>query len=360
MSKYIQPETIKYLGSKRKIAPFIHEVVKKTGAESLFDGFSGSTYVSQYFANNGYSVHSNDIAEWSFVLSNAFLLHEKKPEEYEKMITTLNKCKGKNGWFNKNYGGDEFMTGGKRPWRDFNAKKLDSIRDKIDSICLTKDEKYVALSSLVLALDKVDNTLGHYSSYLSEWSPRSLNKLELKVPRLSINNGKHVVTSGDVMEVLGTNNCDIAYFDPPYGSNNNVMPSSRVRYNPYYHIWKTIILNDKPELFGKVNRRQDSRDKEANNRFEEYRKNEEGEFVAVKAIDELIANTPNEYILLSYSSGGKVSKKELTKIFKNNANSYKFYEIQHSQNVMKSMTSTKEFLREEKTTHKEYLILLKK
>ena len=44
---------------------------------------------------------------------------------------------------------------------------------------------------------------------------------------------------------------DLAYYDPPYGSNNDKMPPSRVRYASYYHVWTTIIQNDRPELFGK-------------------------------------------------------------------------------------------------------------
>jgi adenine-specific DNA-methyltransferase len=43
-------------------------------------------------------------------------------------------------------------------------------------------------------------------------------------------------------------------------SNNEKMPPSRVRYASYYHVWTTIILNDRPELFGKALRRKDTSD----------------------------------------------------------------------------------------------------
>ena len=132
------------------------------------------------------------------------------------------------------------------------------IRDRLN---LNEIEKSIALTSLILALDSVDSTLGHYVAYLAEWSPRSYNDLKLQVPLLFPNSKINTVLKGDIFETIKGKTYDLAYFDPPYGSNNEQMPPSRVRYNSYYHIWTSVILNDKPQLFGKVNRREDSRDK---------------------------------------------------------------------------------------------------
>jgi len=52
---------------------------------------------------------------------------------------------------------------------------------------------------------------------------------------------------------------DLAYFDPPYGSNNEKDAPSRVRYASYYHVWTTICLNDSPSL-RKASRRKDTSD----------------------------------------------------------------------------------------------------
>ena len=106
------------------------------------------------------------------------------------------------------------------------------------------------------------------------------------------------------------------YFDPPYGSNNEKMPPSRVRYASYYHIWTTVIKNDKPDIFGKVNRREDTRDLKSASVFEEFRKDNDGKFLAMKALNKLIKNTNSKYILLSYSSGGRATKQELSDIIK--------------------------------------------
>ena len=97
---------------------------------------------------------------------------------------------------------------------------------------------------------------------------------------------------------------DLTYFDPPYGSNNEKMPPSRVRYASYYHVWTSVICADKPALFGKANRRRDTSDTVAASVFEAFRRNDEGRFIAVEAIENLIAATRARWIILSYSSGG--------------------------------------------------------
>ena len=151
----------------------------------------------------------------------------------------------------------------------------------------------------------------------------------------------------------------MAYFDPPYGSNNDKMPPSRVRYAAYYHFWTTVILNDEPAIFGNANRREDSRDKIASSVFEEFRKNESNEYIALKAIEKLIVNTKARYILLSYSSGGRATKEELNTIMMNTGKLLKTMEIDHKRNIMSQMRWSNEWLNSE-GTHKEYLFLLKK
>lgn len=130
-----------------------------------------------------------------------------------------------------------------------------------------------------MALDKVDNALGHYASYLRKWSPRSFNTIQLLMPLMETQPARHQVMNKDIFQALHKVKADLSYFDPPYGSNNEKMPPSRVRYASYYHIWKTIILNDKPKLKGKSNRREDSSDQQASSIFEEFRKNKEGVFI---------------------------------------------------------------------------------
>ena len=355
----IKTQGIKYAGSKLKIIPYILESIKNLNIKTVLDGFSGSTRVSQAFAQAEYDVTSNDVACWSEVCAKCFLLHNKDKQYYQNIIDELNSLRGYDGWFTANYGGDENMEI-KMPFQKKNTRKLDAIRDKIEKLDLDDIDKSVILTSLLFALDSVDSTLGHFVSYLSRWSKRSYNNLFLKLPDLKKTIGNHAVTREDIFKVVENNYFDLAYFDPPYGSNNEKMPPSRVRYSSYYHIWTSVIKHDKPKLFCKVNRREDTKDLVSASVFEEFRKSNEGNFIAMEAIKTLIQKTKAKYILLSYSSGGRATKKELETILNETGKILKIIEIDYKKNIMANMRWTNEWLNSNNDEHKEYLFLMEK
>lgn len=354
----IKTQGIKYAGSKLKIIPFILEIISDLNIDTVLDGFSGSTRVSQALARSGYNVTSNDISDWSYICAQCYLLFEKDKSYYQKIIDDLNSLQGYDGWFTRHYGG-ELDTEVKKPFQIKNTRKLDAIRDKIDDLKLNENDNAVILTSLLLALDSVDSTLGHFVSYLSKWSARSFNDLFLKVPNLIKTKGTHTVIKNDIFKTVENHIYDLASFDPPYGSNNEKMPPSRVRYASYYHIWTTVIKNDKPQIFGKVNRREDSRDRISSTVFEEFRKNDSGNFIAMEGIRRLIQNTNAKYILLSYSSGGRATKKELENILNQSGTILKIVEIDYKKNIMASMKWTNDWVGSN-SAHKEYLFLMKK
>ena len=359
-------EGIKYAGSKLKILPYILRLARKVDFETVFDGFAGTTRVSQAFAQAGYRVISNDRAVWSKVFADCYLKNTRDEKFYRRIIDHLNDLTPKDGWFSEHYGGlpsvknSARKDGLKKPWQIHNTRKLDAIRDEIDALGLAETEKNVLLTSLILALDRVDSTLGHYAAYLKEWSPRSFKKLKLKVPRLFKSQKRHKVICGDIFETIKKTKCDLAYFDPPYGSNNEKMPPSRVRYAAYYHLWTSVVLNDKPEVFGKAMRRADTSDKAGNSVFEDFRQNENGKFLAAEAIAKLLAKTKARYIILSYGSGGRATRSELFEILENSGKILDFVKVDYRQNVMASMRWTNDWTREDEKPNQEFLFLIEK
>ena len=365
----IQTESIKYTGSKAKLIPQILDIVKDLEVKKIWDAFSGSTRVSQAFAQAGYEVESNDLAVWSEQLATAYLKNKKDPAEYQELIDHLNNLPPINGWFTEHYGGKDLNgssvqeDGLKKVWQVHNTQKLDSIREEIDKLELDSITKAIALTSLMQALDRVDSTLGHFTSYLREWSARSYNSLQLKVPRLWPNEKEHIVTRRDVLSACKPVSSDIelAYLDPPYGSNNEKMPASRVRYQSYYHLWTTIVKNDQPELFGAAKRRADTSDRLGVSPFEEFKKNAKtNRYLALEAIDRLISETPTPWILLSYSNGGRATANELDEVLRSNGELIKTVAIDHKRNVMAEMRWTHDWINENETKNQEFLFLLKK
>ncbi|HZT42583.1 MAG TPA: DNA adenine methylase [Chthonomonadaceae bacterium] len=355
-------EGIKYAGSKRKLLPHILQLARKVNPATVLDGFSGTTRVSQAFARMGCRVIANDISAWSHVFGTCYLLNPYPGEHYQALIAHLNSLPGKDGWFTAHYGGEAEgqKSGLKRPWQKHNTRKLDAIREEIDRLELSYAEKAVLLTSLILALDEVDSTLGHYASYLNEWSPRSFRKLTLSVPQLIPRTTDHEVYQADIFDILPRLTADLAYFDPPYGSNNEKMPPSRVRYAAYYHLWTTICLGDRPRLFGKAKRRIDTSDKVAASEFEEFRRNEEGKFIAVAAIQRLLQQTPARFVILSYSSGGRATVYELQEAIQSAGRLIEVTAVDYKRHVMGGMRWTHEWIRSAEEPNKEFLFLIER
>ena len=349
----ITTEGIKYAGSKLKLLPHILHLAQKVQPRTVFDGFAGTTRVSQALAQSGYCVIANDIAVWSKVFGECYLLSPHPREYYNDLIDHLNALPGREGWFTEHYGNADGL---KKPWQRHNTLKLDAVREEIER--LSMHEKAVALTSLILAMDEVDSTIGHYASYLSDWSPRSYREMKLKVPRIVSNGSAHVVHQTDIFDL--DVEADLAYYDPPYGSNNNKMPPSRVRYASYYHLWTSICLFDRPELFGKANRRADTSDTLSASVFEDFRRNEDGRFVAVEAIERLLQQTRARHIILSYSSGGRATADELNDVIRRTGKLLEVVTVDYKRNVMAGMRWTHEWVRDANETNREFLFLIEK
>lgn len=359
-------EGVKYAGSKAKLIPHILRLTQQTEAQTVLDGFSGTTRVSQAFAKAGYQVTSNDIAYWSETFATCYLMANRPRTEYDSLVDHLNHIEPMDGWFTENYGGyandgcSIQEDGLKRPWQVHNTRKLDGIRQEIDALRLARDEHAVAITSLILALDRVDNTLGHHASYLRKWSRRSYDSLLLGTPQIFESDHRHTVSRRDVFDLIPTQAYDLAYLDPPYGSSNIKMPPSRVRYAAYYHLWTSVCLFDQPEVFGKARRRVDSSDSVMGSVFEEYRQNTDGTYIAALAMSELLRRVRAHWIIVSYSSGGRMTIDDLLGLIRKHGRLIEAIEVDHRRHVMAGMRWTNEWANATNTTNREWLFLMEK
>ncbi|MEX0678887.1 MAG: DNA adenine methylase [Pirellulales bacterium] len=356
-------EGIKYIGSKRLLIPHILDLIKPLGVQTVFDGFAGSTRVSQALAKRGYRVTANDISVWSRVFATCYLRNTQPPSYYARIIEHLNGLPGRDGWFTEHYGGEPNdgsavqKDGRKRIWQIHNTRKLDAIREEIDRVTTDEVERSVLLTSLIIAMDKVDSTVGHQVSYLREWAPRAYLTMKMTLPQIWRNEQVHEVHQADIFDLLEDVETDLAYFDPPYGSSNEKMPPSRVRYASYYHLWTTICRNDQPKLVGVANRRADVSDKHGSI-FEEFRRGPSGRYLVIEAIERLVQSTKARYILLSYSNQGRMTTHEMAAMLDSLGKEHKVVEVGYKANVMEGMRWTNEWIDEAREATKEFLFLI--
>jgi adenine-specific DNA-methyltransferase len=119
-------------------------------------------------------------------------------------------------------------------------------------------------------------------------------------------------------------------------------------------------LNDKPKVFGKAKRRTDTSDTLASSAFEEFRKSDSGRFMAVEAIEKLLAKTSAKHVILSYSSSGKATAEELYEMLSQSGKMLDFVKVDYKRNVMATMRWTNEWTREIEKGNQELLFLIQR
>lgn len=285
----------RYLGSKQKILDFIDEVVSNhtKNVQSVADIFGGTGVVANLFHKKGKEIIVNDLLYSNFVSYNTWFGNETVDiNKIEELINKLNKEVGFSGYVTKNFGNRYFSTK--------NAKKIDGIREFIaDNEKLTQREKDILLTSLIYAMDKVANTVGHFDAYRKKMDTN--NNLILRVPNITQNNPKNRIFNMDANKLVRDIKTDLVYIDTPYNSRG---------YENAYHVLENIAEWKKPEVEG-IARKAINRSEKAS----VYTK-----VKAPEAFSDLIFNINAKYILVSYNnmekkgnsrSNAKISGKEI-------------------------------------------------
>jgi len=273
---------IKYIGSKRLLAPLIQRVAQMLPVRTACDLFAGTTRVGQALRQSGIEVLSNDLASYSEVFGHAYI--EAGPELdgglIRETIAHVAALPPRRGYVTR------VFCEQARYFHPTNGMRIDAIREEIDRLALDRLERSVLLTSLVEAADRVDSTVGLQMAYLKQWAPRALRPLELREPRAVAGPPGRVLRC-DANELAGTlDGIDLAYLDPPYNQHS---------YFRNYHVWETLVRNDQPQHYGVACKRQDARD--VVSRFNSRR-------AAWPALRDLIERLPTPWILLSFSDEG--------------------------------------------------------
>lgn len=293
------PHVIKYMGSKKKIISNVLEAIFEIhNGEPICDLFGGSSVLSGALRNTA-EVWSNDIQEYSSILSSLYLSNyqwKKHPNLLSDIKAVAEKYVSD---FKKKNPGLKFQYSDKSTLKEFNMleKAQQALINKkfvgshhlfvknysgtywsfeqclwIDALRYTADKYkkdalyYPILSSLMFAMSYNSQSTGHYAQYRDATNVASMKDIliyrkksiwpyfERKMKEFmelykDPNKFKFKVLTGDYVDCLERIPTEtLVYADPPY---------CFVHYSRFYHALETLVKYDYPIVEHKGRYRQD-------------------------------------------------------------------------------------------------------
>ncbi len=234
----VKLESRRYIGNKAKLTDWIMKIIKEEtdGATSFFDVFAGTASVSKSASTKYDRVIINDILHSNNVIYKGFFSNEiwRKDLVVELLdyYISLHVEDVAENYFSQWFG-DKFFD------RD-NAKLIGFIREDLESRrnSLTEKEFSIVLCSLIYAIDKIANTVGHFDAYIKK--PIKKQRFRLRLIE-QINQAKVEIFQENANLLAPRIEADIAYIDPPYNSR---------QYSRFYHIYENLVKWEKPKLHG--------------------------------------------------------------------------------------------------------------
>jgi len=290
---------IKYLGSKRTLVPAILEIIGSLpDVHTVVDLFSGTSRVGHALKREGYRVRANDHNAYAATLARTYVQadHERWHDEATARIAELNRLPGAPGYFT------ETFCERSRFFQPDNGARVDAIREALAASradgSLPPELEAVLLVSLMEAADRVDSTTGLQMAYLKSWAPRSHNALQLRVPELlpRARAGAGEAHQLDAVDAARTLTGDLAYLDPPYNQH---------KYLGNYHIWESLVLWDKPEVYGTACKRIDCKERKSD--FNSKRR-------AADALRDVIDALDVRHLLVSFSDEGYLEREHVIEL----------------------------------------------
>lgn len=171
----------RYLGSKLRLLDFIKNVTEKNtkNVKTIADIFGGTGVVANMFFQNGENVIVNDILDSNLVSYETFFGSEDIDEpKIQAYIHKMNRLPLRSNYVSDNYGDKYFSAD--------NAKKIGEAREYIERLTnINGRERAVLLTSLIYAMDKSANTVGHYDAYRKKMD--TLVPIVFKLPDFNTN-----------------------------------------------------------------------------------------------------------------------------------------------------------------------------
>ncbi|SER11396.1 adenine-specific DNA-methyltransferase [Lachnospiraceae bacterium NE2001] len=282
-----------YIGSKYSLLDFLQETI--TEVTGITDGegftfadlFAGTGIVGATYKSKGFTVLSNDIQYYSYVLNKHYT--ENSESHHPELLDELNSLPGIEGFIYNNY--CEGSGSGRNYYTNYNGMKCDAIRTRLQELLddgtIDSSTYFWYLASLISSIDRYANTASVYGAFLKHIKKVAAKEFELEMLPV-IQGPKGKAYNENINQLVRKISGDILYLDPPYNAR---------QYCTNYHVLETIARYDNPTLRGKTGLREYSQQK--------------SEFCSKRTVatvfDDLIANANFKYIFLSYNNEGLMS-----------------------------------------------------
>lgn len=227
---------LRYMGSKYKLAPTLHDLFGRLGGETALDAFSGSGVVSYLLKAQGYAVTSNDFLAFPATIARATTQNSTVQLSDELVNEICGPAADDRDFIQWKFDG-LFLSPGDRAF-------LDSAWSHIDR--LDGAERDVAVSALVLSAAR-KQPRGVFTFVGARYDD---GRRDLRLPmadhfreavskynRVVFSNGRqHETFVGDVAN-LPRRAWDVVYLDPPYAP-----PKDDADYMKRYHFLEGLSV----------------------------------------------------------------------------------------------------------------------
>ncbi len=295
---HFQLHNRRYIGSKHKLIEWIFSIVnKECEGNSFADIFAGTGVVSAIAAKHFKKIILNDFLYSNYAIYQAFfgnsVWDKNKTDNIIKDYNNISCEDLEDNYFSDYFGGKYFGHN--------SSKIIGFIRENIEENKnnLTNREYYMLIASLLYAVDKIANTVGHYDAYFKK---EHINDDFFMKPIDPISVEEVSIFREDANLLVKKIKADVVYIDPPYNSR---------QYNRFYHVLETLTKWDKPKLHGVALK------PDPENMSDYCRSN------AKNRLAELVIDIDSRYLVVSYnntydsksnSSRNKITLQEIKKI----------------------------------------------
>jgi len=309
----------RYQGSKRKIIPWIHTILKDNNIafNNALDAFGGTGMVSYLFKKMGKAVTYNDNLKFNFLIGKGLIENNQQILSDEELVTIL-EYRSDIDFIQKTFKNIYYL--------DHENKWIDNIVGGIEAIYNTEETQYkkaiayYALfqsciikrpfnlfhrNNLNLRTNDVTRTFGNKTTWEKPFDALFI-KFVKEANLCVFDNKKTCISLNQNVLDIDPYGYDLVYLDPPYFTQNGSHETAN--YFKCYHFLEGLANYQKwPELidYNSINLRL----KENNN--ENFEKGN-----IYNTFEELLLKYQKSKIIFSYKNGGLPSVDYIVKILK--------------------------------------------